>query len=315
MQSFSTDLALKIEAGFETILTNQIQNGIIPELQSLKIEIENLSKKLQNPAVEMTQNVVKDLESALNKMIEELKTSISGSTKSEFETLTTLIQQAGASFMEIPSRLQNMIGNLEEKFNGLQEIVQQTTKQTLTQSNESIEQMKKQVEDISDIFKTKFGDLQSGQENLVSKQSENLQISDRLLIAFNDSIEKMSGLTQNITTTISGFDSAQNNLNLATGQLMLIAENVNKSSNTFKDVQTNFLQQIKHFFEATFKTIQEIQKSLLNAKDVSTDYSQKFTIIQNGLQSIFGEIQRGLNDYRDTIGTSMEKYLGELQRR
>ena len=171
--------------------------------------------------------------------------------------------------------------------------------------------MKKQVEEISDIFKNKFGDMQTEQELLISKQSENLQVSDRLMMAFNDSIEKMTGLSQNIMVAISKFNNTQNDLSSTAGQFMLIAENVGKSSKTLQDVHTNFLQQIKHFFEATLKTIQEIQKSLLTAKDVSTDYSQKFTIIEKGLQSIFAQIQGGLKEYQDTIGTSMEKYLGK----
>lgn len=97
LQSFSTDLAMKIEAGFETIMINQIQKGVIPELQSLKAEIETLGIKLHDPTTEMTQNVVKELNSSLSNMIEDFRNTLTGSTKSELEKLAGLIADAGVS--------------------------------------------------------------------------------------------------------------------------------------------------------------------------------------------------------------------------
>ena len=196
LQSFSTDLSTKIEAGFETIMSNQIQKGVIPELQALKAEIENLGKKLQDPTTEMTQNIVKELQSALGNMIDEFKTAMSGSTKSELEHLTKLLSQAGSSLTDFPEKLQNMTDNLNRNFMGLQEVVRQIAQQTLNQSVQSTEQMKKQVEEMSEILKNKVGDLQIGQEVLMNKQSENIQISDKLLNTFNTSIDKMDSLSK-----------------------------------------------------------------------------------------------------------------------
>ena len=129
LQSFSTDLSTKIEAGFDAVMSNPHQNGIIPEIKALKTEIENLGKKLQDPTTEMTQNVVKELQTAMGTMINEFKTSMSGDTKLELETLTKLLSQAGGSLTDFPAKLQNMTENLNENFKGLQEVVQQISKQ------------------------------------------------------------------------------------------------------------------------------------------------------------------------------------------
>ena len=80
LQSFSTDLSTKIEAGFDTIMSNQIERGVIPELQLLQTEIQNLGNKLQDPSTEMTQNVVKELQMAMGTMVNDFKTTMSGST-------------------------------------------------------------------------------------------------------------------------------------------------------------------------------------------------------------------------------------------
>ena len=256
MQAFSTDLAMKIEAGFDSILSNQIQKVIIPELHLLKTEIENLGKKLQDSTTGMSQNVVNELESALSKMMDEFKISVSGSTKSELKEIATLLGQAGSSLIDFPAKVQEMTEKLNKDFRSLQEVVQQIAKQTLAQSNESTEQMKKQVEEMSEILKTNVGELQIGQEVLITKQSENLQILDKLFNAFSTSIKEMNSLSINVTETILRFNNVQNELNLAAGQLKLISENMNNSSSAFKDAQLKFSQHSNQFLENNSKTIE-----------------------------------------------------------
>lgn len=310
LQSFSTDLANLIEAGFEKIL-NDPDKGVMFELQSLKTEIVNLGSKLQDPASEMTQNVVKELETSMAKMIEEFKVSMSGSTKSELENLTTLLGQAGSSLTDFPSKLELMTDNLNQNFKGLQEVVQQISQQTLQQSEQSTEQMRKQVEEMSEILKNKVGDLQVGQEVLMTKQTENLQVSEKLLGSFNSSIERLNELSNQVNETVSSFSKVQGELNYASGQLKSITDNVLSSSNSFKEAQLKFAQHSNEFLKNNASTIEEIQKSLKQAKELSTEYSSKFEIIEKGLQSIFQQINTGLEDYRDTVGESVESFLGK----
>lgn len=310
LHSFSTDLANVIEAGFEKIL-NDPDKGVVYELNELKAEIINLGSKLQDPASEMTQNVVKELESSMAKMVEEFKISMSGSTKTELENLTNLLGQAGNSLIDFPDKLGLMTDNLNDNFKGLQGIVQQISKQTLQQSEESTGQMRKQVEEMSEILKSKVGDLQVGQEVLLDKQSENLQISESLLNSFNTSIEKLNKLSNEVNGTMESFGNVQVELNSASSQLKIITDNVLSSSNSFKEAQLNFSQHSNEFLKNNAETIQEIQKSLSLAKELSNDYSQKFEVIEVGLQEIFGQIGIGLKDYRDTVGESMNSFLGK----
>ena len=310
LQSFSTDLANLIEAGFEKIL-NDPDKGVMFELQSLKSEIVNLGSKLQDPASEMTQNVVKELETSMAKMIEEFKVSMSGSTKTELENLTALLGQAGSSLTDFPSKLELMTENLNQNFKGLQEVVQQISQQTLLQSEQSTEQMRKQVEEMSEILKDKVGDLQIGQEVLMTKQTENLQVSESLLNSFNSSIERLNNLSNQVNETIASFSKVQGELTSASGQLKNITDNVLSSSNSFKEAQVKFAQHSNEFLKNNASTIDEIQKSLRQAKDLSSDYSSKFNIIEKGLQSIFQQINTGLEDYRDTVGESIEAFLGK----
>ena len=310
LQTFSTDLALPISAGFEQILNNPTE-GVVAELKLVKAEIENLGKKLQDPATDMTQNIVKELQESMGKMIEEFKTSMSGDTKNEMERLAGLLGQAGGSLTDFPSKLQVMTDNLNENFRGLQDVVKQISQQTLSQSEQSTNEMRKQVEEMSEILKNKVGDLQAGQETLLTKQSQNLQVSDTLLSAFNTSIEKMNGLSNGVTETITKLNQAQSDLERVIATFRNISQDVNASSSKFGESQLTFSKYSNDFLQNNSSTIQEIQKSLSAAKEVSTDYAQKFDIIEKGLQKIFEQIQFGLEQYKDTVAKNLDTILGE----
>jgi len=310
LQTFSSDLALTISAGFEQILNNPTE-GVVAELKLVKAEIESLGNKLKDPATDMTQSIVKELQESMGKMIEEFKTSMSGDTKNEMERLAGLLGQAGGSLTDFPTKLQNMTDNLNENFRGLQDVVQQISQQTLSQSQDSTYAMKKQVEDMSEILRTKVGDLQSGQQSLLTEQSKNLQVSENLLSAFNTSIENMNGLSTGVTQSIIKLNEAQTALTTTISNFRNASQEINSSSSKFGESQVTFSRYSNEFLQNNSNTIDEIQKSLVKAKDVSADYAQKFEIIEKGLQDIFAKITTGLKDYQATVSGSLETYLGK----
>ncbi|MFC4687947.1 MULTISPECIES: hypothetical protein [Epilithonimonas] len=310
LQTFSAELALNISAGFEEIFNNP-SGAVVEQLKLVKTEIESLGNKLKDPATDMTQNIVKELQESMGKMIEEFKTSMSGDTKNEMERLASLLGQAGGSLTDFPVKLQNMTDNLNENFRGLQEVVQQISKQTLSQSEESTTQMRKQVEDMSEILRSKVGDLQSGQQTLLTEQSKNLQVSENLLSAFNTSIEKMNGLSTEVNGSISKLNQAQIELDKVISVFRNVSQEINTSSSRFGESQNEFSKHSNQFLQNNSNTISEIQKSLETAKGVSADYAKKFEIIEKGLSKVFEDLDTGLRGYQTTVRESLETYLGK----
>jgi methyl-accepting chemotaxis protein len=266
---------------------------------------------LQSPATDMTQNIVKDLQESMSKMVEDFKSSVSGDTKNEMENLATILGQAGSSLSEFPTKLQIMTDNLNENFRGLQDVVKEISQQTLDQSKSSTMDMRQQVEEMSEILKSKVGDLQEGQRSLIGEQSRNLQVSEALLSAFNDSIQQMNGLSIGVTNSINKLNDAQAELTTIITNFRNASQDINASSSKFGDSQVLFSKHSNEFLENNASTIDNIQKSLSKAQEVSTDYSQKFTIIEKGLQDIFGKISSGLKDYEEAVGNSLVSYLGK----
>jgi methyl-accepting chemotaxis protein len=310
LQTFSSDLALTISAGFEQILNNPNQ-GVVAELKLVKTEIENLGNKISAPATDGIEKIVEKLQTSMTEMLEGFKTSMSGNTKDEMESLSKLLLQAGGTLTAFPTTLQDMTDNLKENFEGLQKVVEQISQQTLSQSEDSTNAMKKQVEEMSDILRSKVGDLQTGQQSLLTEQSKNLQVSEKLLSAFNTSIENMNGLSVGVTQSISNLNKAQAELATTISNFKNASQEINSSSSKFGESQLLFSKHSIMFLENNSNTIDEIQNSLITAKEVSADYAQKFGIIEKGLQDIFAKITIGLKDYQESVGESLETYLGK----
>lgn len=332
LSAFSTDLALKIEAGFEQLLMQQNQTNI-PLLEKLNEGIEALGEKLKDPATEMMQTVIQDLKDALGQMTNDFKNSISGEAKNELENLAKILGSAGNSLNDFPSRLEGMTKNLNGNFEALQEVVskvaegtqaqhedsvarmREQNEETLTmlrkQNEDSVSMMREQIDQMSKALGEQVGGLQKGQEGLIQQQSENITASGSLIEALNGSIVNLNDASEEIQQTLGEFSGLHRNLGMAVVQLKSASENVNGlSDNLFKSQET-LQSHTEDFNEKNQEMIREIMKSLSSAKEVSGAYAEKFEIIENGLQGIFEQIQSGLIEYRDTIGLSLEDFLGK----
>lgn len=308
LQSFSTDLATTISAGFEQIINNPAE-GVVAELRLVRNEIENLGKKLQDPATDMTQSIVKDLQESLKEMIVELQKVISGNTKDELEKLAFILGQAGGALSNFPEKLELMMDSLNQQFLNVQKTVDEIKKQTSKQSSEAAEKMKEQIEAatkmVEDILtKLKEKDIANGEVN-----EKNQKITASMLGALHTNIEKLNELSVNVTTTTEKLIKAQQNLEQVILAFRSISQEVNSSTSRFGESQVTFSRYSNEFLENNSETIQDIQETLETAKKVADDYANKFGIIEKGLQNVFQEVNTGLQGYQSTVSTTLADYL------
>jgi methyl-accepting chemotaxis protein len=300
LKLFSNDLATQISAGFETILNNE-DKGVLTELKQLNDKIERLIIKTGEPT--------SDIGKALEEMMANFKESVSGNTKNEMEGLATVLAEAGKSLNSLPATIQLMTQNLSENFRGLQTIIEQISKNTLDQSTESINTMRSKVDEMAKVLNDKIGHLQTGHGELLRSQSENLTVSDKLLQAFSNNIDKMNALSSSVNTTLNQFDDVQNRLSSVANSFAVISTNVNNSSDSLKNAQTEFSNLNKNYVQNNTKTIAEITNTLTLAQNASKEYREKFGVIESGLQSIFAQIELGLTNYSKSVESSTGQYL------
>jgi hypothetical protein len=310
LSSFSLDLANLIENGLEKILNNE-EKGVTFELQSLRVEIEKLSKNIQEPGKGIADGAIGQLQFAMKEMVSEFKTSVSGSAKNEMENLAKTLGEAGKLLNDFPDKLQVMTDNLNNNFSGLQDVIKNIGEETFKTSDDINKKMQNDIKDMAEILKDNVSKIQSGQGNIVAEQSKNLQLSENLLSAFNDSIENMNAISSEVVGTLSEFRSVHDSMIHATNEFKVISENVKSSTNQNKIAQEQFSKYSNDFVKGNSNTIERIQETFEMSERLVLEYAEKFDVIEQGLKGIFNEIEHGLNLYQKSVGSGLEYYLSE----
>ncbi len=117
-----------------------------------------------------------------------------------------------------------------------------------------------------------------------------LRLND-LVDSFGNALEKLCGVSANITELHEKLESLPNSISEATTAVALAANGISESQKRVNET----IEGIKNVNEVTSKVVEEYT---VNIKD-----------IQNGLSDIFDEINNGLNQYSDSVKTSLQSML------
>ena len=116
-------------------------------------------------------------------------------------------------------------------------------------------------------------------------------------------------MSNGMNSSIGDFNSLQSELKKSATLLSDTSLKVNTSLDMLKTYQDKFSRENESYFNNNKEINDAVLKVMQSAKDVTNDYVQKFSIIETGLQSIFNQIQQGLDGYSKTVGSSIETYL------
>ncbi|MDI9357917.1 MAG: hypothetical protein QM528_03090 [Phycisphaerales bacterium] len=310
LQTFSSDLALTISEGFQQILNNP-NEGVVAELKLLNGEIVNLGTKIQAPATEGIEKIVRDLQVAMNNMVQEFRNAVNGSTITQMEGLARLIGQAANSLTDFPNQLAQMTTAINGNFEGLRTIVDNLGKQTQIQSQTEREAMIEHAKRVDELLKNRADALVTGQEGVITTQNNNLQLSEKLLTSFNKSIEQMTGLANGVTATTQELNLAHDKLGGLVSNLDNSSTRFGEAQNKFGEAQLTFARYSNDFLNNNTATITSIQEALNRASTLSREYAEQFALIKTGLDGTVTSIQTGLEGYRNTVTQSLEDYLGK----
>lgn len=334
LQSFSTDLALKLNEEFDKVMSHQLQEQIVPLISKLNEttlllldKFENLSSAIKNPASDMAEKVVEELKKVMAKMTDEFNTSLSGSATAQLNELANNLSKAGDALTSFPDQLKLMTSNLSGGFDKMEQMIDNLSNTTNETSNAAIRRMQEQMEISSVNMHNMIEEVKNGIShinadyitntkkitdeniNLSRSQIQTSQEMQQVLSLLNESIDNMSRMNDRVRGTMDIFTQAQMEVNKVTSTLTIIATSITTATNLLKDHQNNFVSIDKERAEKQKEILQKVSDSLGQAQQVATDYSQKFSVIEQGLASIFSQIKTGLDQYSNTVRDNTGAYL------
>ena len=330
LMSFSTDLAMELNQGFDETLSRQMQQKIVPLMESVdattKAVVEHIDKMadtVSSPATDMMQNVVDELKQSMQSLLNEFSTGLSGSATSELENLAMQLGTATQAMSDFPKNMENISATLQVTIEEVKHAISEISNTSANANSTAMQQMQEQITYATGAISnaiTEVKEVMSGISQ--SSQEQNNQMVSKLA----DAAEKMgsfltgtiSTLSNSVQQSVKGITDDINNK-----QTDLIALQEDTTSQT-KKLLENFnvglerLEKMNEYVTGTmngFKQAQgEITVSTSNLRTISSDMklaTELFNKGQNDYAARLAQLQTASQKGIDQV-TEMLKNSGQL---
>lgn len=330
LMSFSTDLAMELNQGFDETLSRQMQQKIVPLMESVdattKAVVEHIDKMadaVSSPATDMMQNVVDELKQSMQSLLNEFSTGLSGSATSELENLAMQLGTATQAMADFPKNMENISATLQVTIEEVKHAISEISNTSANANSAAMQQMQEQITYATGAISNAITEVKEVMSGISQSSQEQ---SNQMVSKLADAAEKMgsfltgtiSTLSNSVQQSVKGITDDINNK-----QTDLIALQEDTTSQT-KKLLENFnvglerLEKMNEYVTGTmngFKQAQgEITVSTSNLRTISSDMklaTELFNKGQNDYAARLVQLQTASQKGIDQV-TEMLKNSGQL---
>lgn len=330
LMSFSTDLAMELNQGFDETLSRQMQQKIVPLMESVdattKAVVEHIDKMadaVSSPATDMMQNVVDELKQSMQSLLNEFSTGLSGSATSELENHAMQLGTATQAMADFPKNMENISATLQVTIEEVKHAISEISNTSANANSAAMQQMQEQITYATGAISNAITEVKEVMSGISQSSQEQ---SNQMVSKLADAAEKMgsfltgtiSTLSNSVQQSVKGITDDINNK-----QTDLIALQEDTTSQT-KKLLENFnvglerLEKMNEYVTGTmngFKQAQgEITVSTSNLRTISSDMklaTELFNKGQNDYAARLAQLQTASQKGIDQV-TEMLKNSGQL---
>lgn len=330
LMSFSTDLAMELNQGFDETLSRQMQQKIVPLMESVdattKAVVEHIDKMadtVSSPATDMMQSVVDELKQSMQSLINEFSAALSSSATSELEHLATQLGTATLAMADFPKNMENISATLQVTIEEVKHAISEISNTSANANSTAMQQMQEQITYATGAISNAITEVKEVMSGISQSSQEQ---SNQMVSKLADAAEKMgSFLTGTISTLSNSVQQSVKGItdDINSKQTDLIALQEDTTSQT-KKLLENFnaglerLEKMNEYVTGTmngFKQAQgEITVSTSNLRTISSDMklaTELFNKGQNDYAARLAQLQTASQKGIDQV-TDMLKSSGQL---
>lgn len=325
LKAFSTDLADRLNEGFDEILSRQMQAQIIPLMEnvdqttkSIIEHIDHTAEIMSAPATELIGSVVDELKKSMEALINEFRTNISNSASNELQHLLASLGEATTSMSLFPKNLEDVITALQLTMDEVKSSIADISSSSANATSSAIKQMQEQVAfattslsnatlEVKDIITSltqtserssqemmnkmtaaseKIGTILNGMMNDISTS-----VKSSMQSITDDISDKQAGLMALQESTIAETEKLLQRFNIGLERLEKMNEHITSTMNAFQLAQgqingsTTQLQNISSKMKLATEVFQEAQN------DYVTNMNELQNRTQHAIESISDMLQ------------------------
>lgn len=330
LKSFSTDLAIELNNGFDETLSRQMQQKILPLMENVDAttkaiveHIDQMAAQVSSPAAEMMQKVADELKQGMQTIVSEFSTGLSGSATSELENLAHQLGTATQAMADFPKNMQDISATLQITIDEVKNAISEISNTSAHANSTAMQQMQEQITFATGAISNAIAEVKDVMSGISkSPQEQNNQMVSKLA----DAAEKMGTFLSGTISTLS--TSVQQSVKSITDdvnskQANLIALQEDTTSQTKKLLETfntglDRLEKMNEYITGTMSMFQQAQGQITGStahlQTITGDMklaTQLFNKSQSDYAVKLEEMQRNSQRGIDAV-TELLKNSGEL---
>ena len=281
--------------------TNQSIQMLQSTIAELQQSITSTASQTATESEAMTNRMLELLESAANRVDEQLgqrMAAIETVSNQSIQTLQTTITELGQS--------------ITSTLNQQQQTISAITSQTAKASAEATDQMQQLVYRAA----TRLGESVQGAEKsinmLLQQQGDQIEAFNAQIINSQETLTRSREMLEQMNASAASVRQLIETTRVLSRELMTGATQLESAGTNLTQASDAFNQENERYLSANRETTNQIQNVLGQSQQLLNDSVQRFQTIDNGLRSIFAEIERGLNAYTTTTRESINHYLSDF---
>lgn len=299
LKSFSTDLALELNNGFDEVLSRQMQEKILPLMENVdtttKVIVQHIDKMadtVSSPATEMIQNVVGELKSSMKEIVDEFRTGLSTGATNELNGLAEQLGTAAQAMADFPINMQNISATLQVTIDEVKTAISEISNTSANANSTAMQQMQEQITFATGAISSAISEVKDVMSG-ISKTSQ--EESNKMVGKLAEAAEKMgtflSGTISSLSSSVQ--DSVKNIADdVASKQADLIALQEDTTTQTKKlleqfNVGLERLEKMNGYIQGTMDMFQQAQNNITG----STAHLQTITGDMKTATQLFNKSQ------------------------
>ena len=267
---------------------------------------------VSNQSIQTLQNTINQLQQSL--------TSTASQTAAESEAMANRMrellesaanrtdEQLGQRIVDMETVSNQSIQTLQSTINQLQQSLTSVTSQTTTE----FEAMTNRMRELFEETTTRLGESVQGAEKsiktLLQQQGDQIEAFNEQIMNSQATLTRSKEMLEQMNTSVTSVRQLIEKTEALSGQLIKGTTQLESAGEYLTKASEVFNRENEKYLTANRETTEQIQAAVGHLNDSV----QRFQTIDNGLQGIFAEIEKGLNTYTITSRESINQYLSSF---
>lgn len=254
------------------------QNAVGPLMQKL----DELTEVMKKPASTMASDIGEKMRTSIEKMVDDLKNSVSTATTEKLDILSFQLDRASGALSTLPEAMQKLTVDMQT----------------------NLVDINKQVSDMN-IQTARVG------KSLVEQQAGLNAESNKLMESFKDCVKNMSAMVQEVKGVLVEMEKVQVTARSFTNTMESASSKVEKSVDNLQNSQDSFIQSYTDSVQITNRAFADIQTTMQRSEQIIAKHAEELKEIETSLDGVFNQMNEGLSEYSSTVKSDTEKYLNQ----